>query len=335
MNKKRLVEALSKYDKKKLQWKEDRISNYLRADNVYSNVEKLLLLKGFEVRTIMRDLRGDSGDDGGYLISISKKEDLYYLHILAINYNNSLHTHCLDEDDWKEEKSNDLDNSNRAFKDFLIFQTLDDIQDYLNEFVSDMDRILEDDEDSYETFWYPEEVKEKYPEFTRQRIGFLAACLFAYSEFGTLHDGESGDRKRILNLLKEDNTEFYKLQANLFKLEKDYQRALFDSLVYKINNPDCFKFNADDINRIVCEISDTYSFHKRYISNLDNCIEMLLEGYIDAFEINYENVDNKKELKCQSCELEKSEESFTKIYKLDTIIDLLFHNIISLTSNYS
>ena len=42
----------------------------LTTDNVYGAIERQLRDENFNVKHLMRDFRGDWGDDGGYLVTV-------------------------------------------------------------------------------------------------------------------------------------------------------------------------------------------------------------------------------------------------------------------------
>lgn len=91
-------------------------SGLLELQTSYGSAEMLLKAEGFDIHHLMRDPRGDWGDDGGFIVSVSKKDDMWYLHILDINYNNELSTHVLDE-------SHDTSRYRHWIEDYIKFST--------------------------------------------------------------------------------------------------------------------------------------------------------------------------------------------------------------------
>lgn len=142
----------------------------------YGPMEQLLNEK-FEVLHLFRDTRHDWGDDGGYLVSISKKEDLYYLHILQINYNGDLNYDVLDEEDWEN-----VEDKEHAFKDYFTFGTIEEAQGKIIELCKDLDRILEEYEDHY--LWDDDSFDQfEWKTWTKLEKQCLAAMAFPYSEY--------------------------------------------------------------------------------------------------------------------------------------------------------
>jgi len=150
---------------------------YMNQNCTFGPVEHLLNKK-FEVLHLHRDTRHDWGDDGGYLVSISKKDNLFYLHIVQINYNGNLEGMVLDEDDWEKCK-----NQEEAFKDYFRFSTLEETQEKLIALCDDLDYIIETDEDDGQCLWDDDCFDQFDRTWTAYEKDCLRAMSFAYGEY--------------------------------------------------------------------------------------------------------------------------------------------------------
>lgn len=110
----------------------------------YGSTEFMLKLKGFNVKHLIRDYRGDWGDwgdDGGWIIAISSKNNKWYAHIIEINYNYELSDVVFDNDIVH------IDN------DFIMFDTYNESIEYIKTFTNklsnDMLSTLRDELDYY------------------------------------------------------------------------------------------------------------------------------------------------------------------------------------------
>lgn len=72
----------------------------VRDDVTYGAVEAMLFKRGFSVKKLVRDRRGDWGDDGGYIVSISERKGVWYVHLIEINYNFTLESIVFDQADF-------------------------------------------------------------------------------------------------------------------------------------------------------------------------------------------------------------------------------------------
>jgi hypothetical protein len=106
----------------------------LTTDNVYGAIERRLRDEQFKVLHLHRDTRGDWGDDGGYIVSISSKNDKYYVHILEVNYNYDVSTHILDESD---ERDSDTTHTN-----YIACHSLEMAQAIVDGFVTNLDKCI-------------------------------------------------------------------------------------------------------------------------------------------------------------------------------------------------
>lgn len=103
--------------------KEFNKDEFLKLSTTYGTVEVALKLNGFNILHLMRDVRGDWADDGGFIISVSEKNSLYYLHIVEVNYNMDIRCQLLVERD--EPLGHD------EYHDFVSFKDLTELKIYL------------------------------------------------------------------------------------------------------------------------------------------------------------------------------------------------------------
>lgn len=127
-----------------------RVVNFLDAyegytltnDNVFGAVERLLKAKGFTVKNLIRDIKEDWGDDGGFIVSISTKKNDIYLHILSINYNSDTSIHVLEYDEgWKTGILND------SSPDYIICKDVKEVYDLLKQLSMIVKNFREDYDD--------------------------------------------------------------------------------------------------------------------------------------------------------------------------------------------
>lgn len=184
---------------------------YMDQDRKFGAVEHLLNKK-FEVLHLHRDTRHDWGDDGGYIVAICKKDHLFYLHVIEVNYNVELRGLVLDEDDW--EKCKDQEG---AFKDFLTFNTIEDAQEKIISICDDLDYIIKEDEDV--CLWDKDAFDKYEKEYTEYEKDCLRAMMSPYREY-------SQDKTILHNLIKttykpnftdEDNRELQHSNTALFQ----------------------------------------------------------------------------------------------------------------------
>ena len=168
-------------------------------DNVHGAIERRLRDEGFQVKHLYRDAREDWGDDGGYLISVSVKNDQYYLHILEVNYNCTVGIHVLEESDkrLKDGSCNILEH-----KDYIICDSTQEVQKELERLVKYLDLAIQLEEQGSYFFcsgYFDEENDESLPEELRKLQMYykkiIGVCTFSYSEFRHV------DKPAILNLL--------------------------------------------------------------------------------------------------------------------------------------
>ena len=158
----------------------------LTKDNVYGAIERQLRDENFNVKHLMRDFRGDWGDDGGYLVSISEKNGKVYLHIIAVNYNVSIDSNVLDEN-----YHSILDGSQKEtdIQDYIICESIEDAQTKVNEFVDRLKQVValieEDDNYFFESGYIndEEEVPPGFEGLEKYYLNMLASCWFSFSEY--------------------------------------------------------------------------------------------------------------------------------------------------------
>jgi hypothetical protein len=168
----------------------------MKTDKTYGAIERQLQDNNFEVLHLMRDTRGDWGDDGGYIVSMSKKNDIVYLHIIQVNYNLTIHENILDEEQWEESTHPD------SYPDFFAFSSVEDAQLKLNEFVKYLNKAvwLEEEMQNYyfkagyiEKDW---EIPDGFQHLDNQYLSMIAICVNAYGDYMTQ------DQEKLLNLSK-------------------------------------------------------------------------------------------------------------------------------------
>tara|TARA_Y100000310_G_scaffold334897_1_gene415670 strand:+ start:7547 stop:8113 length:567 start_codon:yes stop_codon:yes gene_type:complete len=174
-------------------------------DNTFGGIEKRLHDEGFEVKHLHRDTRHDWGDDSGYIVSISEKNDKIYLHVLQVNYNIGVDSHILDESDKRFENGCTIEDH----ADFIICDSMEDAQNKVNEFVAILDKCVEEE---LRDWGLIEEVLESdggYDDFPSEALldelrklpesyhNFIDISLFAYSEY-------EQDKEALLNLTNSE-----------------------------------------------------------------------------------------------------------------------------------
>lgn len=165
-------------------------------DNVYGAIERRLRDENFNVKHLYRDFREDWGDDGGYLIAVSKKNGKYYLHILDVNYNVKVWCHILDESDHRL-----IDGSANKMEhvDYIVCESLEEVQKEIVKFIDLLDFTIGFDE-HFSTYHYEiEDLPKELRGLGKYYLNMLEYCAFSYSEY------RDKDRAAILNLL---NTEY-------------------------------------------------------------------------------------------------------------------------------
>lgn len=256
----------------------------------HENLEKKLVWQGFNILNIIYDYDKKNGDETGFVISLSKREDddLYYIHIFSTSIYGEIKyeiNHRLDES--YEEVLNST--NNYVYLDFKTFEKLKDVGDWLNQLVDDLNICsLEADKD--ETEFYMEDVdsfmgynKLKNKGWTKQYCSFLNVLYFSYV------DNDFIDEYKIRKLAKHENINkglIYKHQAYKNMLEVVYNQVEY--LKYRINNIDYFKFDKDDIERIVKYLgNDITNYTSDYIvNNISKFdIERLLNGRSQAIKL--------------------------------------------------
>lgn len=115
----------------------------IEVNLTYHNVEKLLN-KHYKVHHLIRDIRHDQGDDGGYIVSIIEREKKFFVAIIYVCYEGEVYENELFEDERRE------------------FKSIDECQDYLKDFMSRSKKFLKynsnGDDDFRFTFYDFEDV---------------------------------------------------------------------------------------------------------------------------------------------------------------------------------
>jgi len=172
----------------------------LTRDNVYGAIERQLRDEGFDVKHLMRDFRGDWGDDGGYIVSVSSKNAKFYLHIISVNYNVSIDSNVLDELDRRILDGSEIETD---IQDYIICQSIEDAQHKINEFVDNLKKVVElveNDNYFFESGYISDEeaTPEGFEKYEKFYLNMLALCWFSFSEY------TKQDEYNLLNLTKTE-----------------------------------------------------------------------------------------------------------------------------------
>ena len=249
-----LQETLQEYIDKKLPHRNiDSLSGSpYKLQNTYINAERMIAWSDFRVINMMRDVRGDDGDDGGFLVCLAEKHGEFYVIVLTINYNGNIDSHIL-HIILPENITDD------NFEDFKCFSTIEEAHAFIIQLESDLSWCTEqigvvvecdiESNNRYDGIYggefefngsrYVEEVEmlsEIYnKDWDSQYCNFINSCIFAYSEY------EDGNCNRFYALTTEDNSEFYRIKNEFHIAElKTYiaELAYFEA---KLKNPEMYK----------------------------------------------------------------------------------------------
>lgn len=248
-----------------------QILNIKEYSNCYEETELYLILNGFELINVVRDSRGDWGDDGGYLISLSKKNDFYYLHIFAINYNGEVKTHWIEDDSFP--------NDDGGFKDFIKSDNLEVIDKYIHRFIKCLNENIEiiSEEGLYDI----DDIKTHCKDIPDDILPYIGLMESSYSEYKKI------DEKRILNITKVDMSEYWKHISNSLKVQQEYIKSNIESIWYRIQNPELFKLINSEIRRIVDYLHRSkYDIDCKRVFNMESDIEQLLMGMGNVIHID-------------------------------------------------
>ena len=282
--------------------------------STYEGIEMALSWSELSIINLMRDNRGDDGDDSGYIIAygFSKKSLRYYIYISCANYEGDVANEIFTENHPSYLKSlENIDDPNGSYPDFISFETEEEAGLFLEQFVKDLDECFlesirqKDDDDQY--FYgshYVEEYlryrKEYNKDWDMRYMKFLSICFSPYTEaypssynieyndYASSFNGYfNKDKETILSLTKIDNRKFYKLKEKLDKSKLEQWHNEINLLRFKLENPENFKFDTIDFERIKIAIGREYSFQSNYLFNDISYydIEDLLEGYCEMLEI--------------------------------------------------
>lgn len=246
----------------------------LQISSTYDNLEKYLYYKEFNVLSLFKDSGNNDGDDGGYIISISKKDEKFYLHILEANYNGKL-------------KYYNLDNNEVEEKCFYIFSESKQLEIFLNKFVDDLEYCVNEekkDEDFYG------ESNEEFQELSKKHnlnwdenyCDQLRLCFFSFKE-----NSDETEIRRLCSLKTfSENASILKLKKTLFEQDFELTKTKIDILANRLENNNFKNFDKNDLNKISTYIEKNYlkDIPKKYIIN---SIEYLLLGYCDYFVLDF------------------------------------------------
>ena len=264
---------------------ENGLGDYMEVDATYENIEKLFALRQIPIRNVYRDVRGDWGDDGGFIIVLSEMDGKFYLYIMWVCYNGRVKSFILTEHD-KNASINDKDN----WDDFVVFYTEQEVQDYLEQFVKDLDYCMEMveyydsipyDRDKFNFFGEAGDPDEFYQlsvhhnkGWTYQYAAFLSNCFCAYQDY----DGR--DAEGIKSLTAVDKSTYFRLKAQQEQLEYQLYLAKVNFLKYRINNPEFFEVYSNEIQVIIRQFYEDYKIDSNniYVDVSKYEIEALLKG---------------------------------------------------------
>jgi len=253
----------------------------LSLSATYENLEMYLNLKDFDILSLFKDSRRDDGDDGGYIISVSKKNEKFYVHILEANYNGNLEYYIFDEED--------LEKSKTTRKDFYVFNTSKEVEEFINKFVEDLDYCVNEEKENDEFYGEQEEAFQKLSK--RENFNWndnycehLRVCFFPYSEYNDMDD-----IKQLYNFNEiMKNNSLFKLKKQMYFKSIDLFELKFKILLDRLQNNNFDDLDKSDILKIENQINKTHlkDYPKKYVSN---SIEYILKGYCDYFVLDVLN----------------------------------------------
>lgn len=220
------------------------------SQGVYSAFEKYLCINDFDIIHSFRDTRGNDGDDGGYMIILSTKDNKYHIHIHYVNYNGN-YTNGIEEEDYES------------------FNTLEECRQWLQQFTEDLDLLCDaipDLEDSHKYYSDTYEIEElvkvaadlPFSNKSLKYLNFINSCKQPYNEFYEYPQyGGNTDRAGILTICYQDDTEYWKLQKQVYKDQWNLMNNSKKLLEYKINNSQYLSFD------------EHYSFEDRVLNILE------------------------------------------------------------------
>lgn len=160
-------------------------------DNLNAYMKMLVRMnENFNLIHYTFDHRGDDGDDGGYMITISEKENVYYLHVLYINYEYDYH--IIDD---SETVTNRKYGKWEDIETYLKFDSVDAAYNYLIKLIYRFDSMIltvVNNRFGYEVYEYEEimEYDDDYCDewfmgkfFSEIEDKMLQTISFPYSEF--------------------------------------------------------------------------------------------------------------------------------------------------------
>lgn len=292
-----------------LDYKTPTINHVKGMESTFKGLEMNLHWNGFNLKNIIK--AGDEGDDGGFFISLSERNDKLFLHIFYVSAYSDLSCVVVSEEQF----------NGSGFPDFVCFDTIEEVDEYLAKFIKNLDELVKEyvrqdidwsnGEDNAEDQWFyghDEEEFDIYNErfnknWSKQYIGFLQTCFQPYESESTPYSfdiskeevytdienimAKSKIRNKILNLTKTDNSDFYQLQSQIDNAKLKQFTAEMQSLRYKIENPKMFKFDWCDVEKIKRKIGEDYHFdtHHYYNAISEYDIDALLHGRTAMLEI--------------------------------------------------
>jgi hypothetical protein len=231
-----------------------------KSQCTYANILNYWYSKGFEPINYMFDSRGDDGDDGGYAVLFSQKNNKFYLHILWINYNGELQSLNMTEEDCKTGDS--------RIPDFFSSPELSELEQELKNFTDLLFKVIEETGDDLRE---PEDFEEYTKD--KQLQNFLSYVV-------PICEGID-ESDEILQITKNVNP-FLKIQANKITACMNYIEAFREELKYKLKN-NLFIFNGLDIKLILPHIDKSDKLNE---DDILDAVKEVLRGESFAFRIN-------------------------------------------------
>lgn len=171
--------------------------------NNYINTERHLKDKGFKILYLIRDTRGDWGDDGGYIISVSKKDEDIYLHVLEINHNHEVSMHVLSDDDVFPNPEIHYDEN----ADYFICGNLEYAKSLVQKLLSDIDiayKAYMNEEWEYLLEWNFENKEGNLPQFSGYAQFYMHMLAVIFNVY---HENPSEEWNHIDDMFKTPYTE--------------------------------------------------------------------------------------------------------------------------------
>lgn len=203
----------------------------------YGAAEAMLKVFGFNVISLVRDIRGNPCD--GYIVSLSEKGKKIYLHFLEITQEMKVGQYVI------EGSRNAIGED--KFKDYEIFDSISEARNYLEVFIDCLDTfVLLTDEDGNDVLRTSlEELKNHYPEIMNEvdeivakigeeRFNSIVFMSFPFYEFRR----RNTERLYLLGKIEYTPNFLYldEEDEENFMIDPDYQRVLWQRKSTKLKS---------------------------------------------------------------------------------------------------